>query len=198
MLHRIREALQRGELRVLTFEGAQVAGRPTIGLAVADGHGNIAQRFWIDAEYALVLKVIQYGRGGEERGRVEFTRLDYNPVFPEGAWQIQRAGARIVNEGEPGPVPWKVLEPTWLPKGFYETNRAVRDVNGRPVFMIHYTDGTRHISIFQSQGGREDTLPPKVRDEGLSIISGRIGGVWVAVVGDIDVQLLERVLKSLV
>lgn len=197
VLSRIREAFARGELRVFEFDAADVAGRKAIGLAVADQHGNVAQRFWIDREKGVVLAAVQYGRGGERRGYFEYTRINFSPNFPEGAFNIVRQGARIVDEDPAQHVPWRVVMPTWLPPGFQETSRVLRKAGDRAVLMIHFSDGRSHLTLFQAPGTRDGVLPPREATAGKVLISGKLGDVWVALLSDLDARTVEAVMRSL-
>jgi outer membrane lipoprotein-sorting protein len=195
-LERVRLAFRNGQLKLSEFDGGEVAGRRSTGLTISDVNGNIAQRFWIDVERGNVLRVVQYGRGGEERGRFEFQRLNYQPDINPDLFQINRQGAKIVDEPA-AEVPWRPLLPTWLPDGFREAGRNTRQSPGGPVLMLHYTNGSQHISVFQGRGKKEDILPPRGRENHLNLLSARVGDLWVAVLGDVPTPALERVLKSL-
>lgn len=197
VLERIRGAFSQGHVRVFEFESADVAGRKTIGLSVSDPQGNVAQKFWIDREKGVILAAVQYGRGGERRGYFEFTRINFEPTFPQGAFDIVRRGARLVDEASGPQVPWKVVVPTWLPDGFRETSRNVRQAGGHQVLVIHYSDGRRHMTLFQAPGRREFVLPPREASQGKTLMSGRVGDVWVAVLADLDARAVDAVLKSL-
>ncbi len=197
MLARIRTAFSRGEIRLTEFESAEIAGRKTLGIAVGDREGNIAQKFWIDREKGIILAAVQYGRGGERRGYYEYTRISYSPTFPEGAFDIVRQGAKVIDEPAGPQVPWKVVLPTWLPPGFRETSRNVRQAGDQPVLVVHFSDGRRHITVFQSQGRREGVVPPREASQGKVLMSGRVGDVWVAVLSDLEARAVDAVLKSL-
>lgn len=197
VLGRIRDAFARGEIRVVEFDAADVAGRKSMGLAVADARGNVAQRFWIDREKGIVLAAVQYGRSGERRGYFEYTRINFNPSFPEGAFNIVRQGARIVDDAEGHDVPWRVVLPTWLPPGFKETSRAMREAGAKSVLTIHFSDGRSHMTLFQAPGTREGVLPPREVAAGKVLMSGQVGNIWVALLSDLDAKTVDAVMKSL-
>ncbi len=195
-LLRLMEAFQRGDLRMRKFDGGTIAGQKSIGLDILDPAGNVVQKYWIDANSFVVLKAIQFGRGGEERSKFEFKKIDFTPNFPQGWDEIKRAGAKVVDENRAEDLGFRPLNPTWLPNGFKETGRGVRDTGPDRVLMIHFSDGRKHISIFQSDAPRLPGIPP--RDlERFSVRSGKIGPIGVVVMGDVDGATLERILRSM-
>ncbi len=196
LLQRLREATLRREARLDVFRGGPVAGRPTLGLILMDGAGNIGQRLWIDTEQGLILKQVQYSRDGLEIGGFEFLRVDFDPPpFPPALFEIHRPGARIVDVETDFHVNWPILKPRALPKEFLEVRAYLRRIEHREVIMHHYTDGVRHISVFQSPG--EDLpLPPTVPSP-LNIVTLRKGGYWLSAIGNVEPQLLRRILESM-
>lgn len=195
-LGRLMDGWRRGDLRLRKFDGGTVAGQKASGIEVSDPSGNVVQRYWVDSDTFVVLKAAQYGRGGEERSRFEFKKIDYSPKFPDGWNEIRRAGAKVVDERKPEDLGFRPLLPTWLPAGFKETGRGVRENGPERVLLIHFSDGRRHVSIFQSDAPRLPGVAP--RDlERFAVRSAKIGPIGVVVMGDVDGATLERILRSM-
>ena len=195
-LGRLMDGWRRGEIRLRKFDGGMIATQEASGIEVSDPMGNVVQRYWIDSDTYVVLKAVQYGRGGEERSRFEFKKIDFRPKFPEGWNEIRRAGAKVIDERKPEDLGFRPLVPTWLPPGFKETGRGVRDSGPERVLLIHFSDGRRHVSIFQSDAPRLPGVAP--RDlERFAVRSAKIGTIGVVVMGDVDGATLERILRSM-
>jgi hypothetical protein len=196
LLHRLREALLQGEARVDVFRGGPVAGYPTVGIVIMDGAGNIGQRLWIEMEHGLILKQVQYGRDGLELGGFEFLRVDFDPPpFPPALFELRREGTPIIDVETDFQLSWTPLKPGALPKGFLEVRAYLRRIGQREVVMHHYTDGVRHISIFQSIG--EDLPHPPRVPPPLSVVTLRKGGYWLSAIGNVEPQFLRRILESM-
>ncbi|MEM4409874.1 MAG: hypothetical protein QXI19_14140 [Candidatus Caldarchaeum sp.] len=196
LLHRLREALLRGEARVDVFQGGSVAGRPTLGITITDGAGTIGQRLWIDMEHGLILKHVLYGRDGVEVGGFEFLRVNLDPPpFPPDLFELRREGARVVDVETDFQVGWNILKPQALPREFIEVRAYLRRIGQREVMMHHYTDGIRHISIFQSPGANLPLSPPVPPP--LHLVTIRKEGYWLAAIGNVDPHFLRRTLESM-
>ncbi|MCH8274446.1 MAG: hypothetical protein IH851_06635 [Armatimonadetes bacterium] len=194
-LGRLREAIVQGRARLVSFDGGVVAGRHAVGVAVSDARGNVAQRLWIDSEKGLVLKAVQYGRGGSVLGGFEFTRVDYKPrPFPKGTFEIRRIGARVVNV-QPPRVNWRVLRPAWMPNGLRQAGEYLRRLDRREVFLTHFTDGHRHLTIFQSPG--PPIRIPHPADPDIKVQTLRRRNMWLVAIGNLEPATLRRVLESL-
>jgi hypothetical protein len=194
-LRRMIQAARSGQIRFQAFEGGSVADRPTIAFEVADAAGNVARRLWFDRATGLLLKSQLFGRGGVMMGGFEFRRVAYDSPVDPSLFAFERRGVRVVDEISGIDVPW-ALRPTWLPNGFEPTGEGMRSVAGRRVALLHFSDGTRHITIFQSVEARLGEEPPQHGE--VNLASRRVGRVWVAAVGNVPEQVLTRILDSLV
>lgn len=194
-LRRMIQAARSGQIHFRMFDGGSVADRPTIVFEVSDAAGNVARRLWFDRATGLLLKSQLLGRGGTMMGGFEFRRVAYNANIDPGQFVFDRRGVRVVDETSGVDAPW-ALRPTWLPDGFEPTGEGMRAIAGRRVALLHFSDGIRHITIFQSPDTRLGE-EPLGRDD-VRMVLRRVGRVWVAVVGNVSEQVLERIINSLV
>lgn len=192
-INQIKRAAHEGRLRLTLFESGQVSSRRTVGVQIADLQGNLAQRYWMDADSGLILKAVQYGRGGAEIASFEYTRISFDPIIKQGDFELNVAGAKIVDVREDGLVG---LAPTWLPDGFQEVERNVRQLQGREVTVVHYSNGVQHLTAFVAAGGRPMPPPPPDNRRRLNTVGRRINESWVVLVSELDTPILERVLNS--
>lgn len=193
-LGRVIRGVRDGAIRAQLFQGGEVAGRPTVGVSLSDGHRNVARKYWIDEQTGLILRGEQYDRVGYPMGSFEFTRLNFNPQIPEGAFVLRRAGAKVVEESLDIQVPWPIFRPTWVPEGFEEIGHSIRRLGPVEVVVMHYTDGRKHFSIFQGQGRQIPRIPLE-REEWVSR-SQRVERNWLVAIGNVASETLERVLRS--
>lgn len=193
-LRRMIQAARNGQIRFRLFDGGVVADRPTIAFEVSDAAGNVARRLWFDRATGLLLKSQLLGRGGEMMGGFEFRRVAFNAKVDPSLFVFERHGVQIVDEVSGIDVPW-VLWPTWLPNGFELTGAGMRLVDGRRVALLHFSDGARHITVFQSPEVRLGEEP--LRDGNIQLATRRVGSVWVAAVGNVSKEVLTRILNSL-
>lgn len=193
-LRRMIQAARNGQIRFHTFDGGSVADRPTIAFEISDAAGNVARRLWFDRATGLLLKSQLFGRGGAMMGGFEFRHVAFNVDVDPSQFVFERRGVRVVDEVFGIDVPW-ALRPTWLPDGFQPTGEGMRSVDGRRVALLHFSDGARHITIFQSPDARLGEEP--LRHSDVQLVSRRVGRVWAAAVGNVSKEVLSRILHSL-
>ncbi|MER3413278.1 MAG: hypothetical protein C4341_03390 [Armatimonadota bacterium] len=193
-LRRMIQAARNGQIRFRHFDGGSVADRPTVAFEVSDAAGNVARRLWFDGATGLLLKSQLLGRGGALMGGFEFRRVTYNVEIEPRQFRFERKGVRVVDEVAGVDVLW-ALRPTWLPDGFEPTGEGMRSVAGRRVAFLHFSDGTHHITIFQSPEARLGEEPPPHSD--VRLVSRRVGRVWAAAAGNVSDEVLRRILNSL-
>lgn len=193
-LRRMIQAARNGQIRFRLFDGGAVADRPTIAFEVSDVAGNVARRLWFDRATGLLLKSQLLGRGGEMMGGFEFRRVAFNAKADPSLFVFERHGVQIVDEVSGIDVPW-ALWPTWLPNGFEPTGAGMRLVDGKRVALLHFSDGARHITVFQSPEVRLGEEP--LRGGNIQLATRRVGSVWVAAVGNVSKEVLARILNSL-
>lgn len=193
-LRRMIQAARSGQIRFRTFDGGTVADRLTVAFEVSDAAGNVARRLWFDRATGLLLKSRLFGRGGAMMGGFEFRRVAFNVDVDAAQFSFERRGVRVVDEVFGVDVPW-ALRPTWLPDGFEPTGEGMRSVAGRPVALLHFSDGARHITIFQSPEARLGEEP--LHHDNVQLVSRRVGRVWAAAVGNVSEEVLSRILNSL-
>jgi outer membrane lipoprotein-sorting protein len=193
-MQRLIGAARTGRIRIQMVEGGSVADRPAVRFDLADAAGNVAQRLWFDRETGLLLKAQQLGRGGALMGGFEFRRVVYNPSITPDLFRFRREGVRIVDEIPGINEPW-ALRPTWLPQGFEPIGEGTREAQGRRIALLHFSDGARHITIFQAIRTR---LGDEVRENArFRIATRQVGEVSLAAVGDVPVEVLRRILDSM-
>lgn len=190
-------AAENGRLTVQPLEQLTIAGVKAVGVGIGDASGNLGRKMWLDPESGLILKAVQVGRVGQRLAAFEFKRVNYEPVIRPGDFEpLRREGAKYITDEPDFDVPWEVMAPAWLPPGFEPSGRGLRNLGGRPVVLLHYSDGRRHFTVFQSNGPRPPELPPRpARD--INSRASRSGDVWSVAMGNLDGETLERVVQSI-
>lgn len=197
MLREMIRSLAEGRMQAVAEDPESIAGRRARRVRVSDPRGNTMRRLWVDAS-GMILKSEQFGPGGRKLAGFVFTRIDLNPTF--AADEFDRPGpkdARVIDRPPSFGVEWRVRSPEWLPENFSEVGRGLRRLAGRPVVMMHFSDGRKNFTVFQGQGaappnlGREDGRP------GMANASRAFNGLWFVGIGRVEKSTLERVLKSI-
>lgn len=193
LVHGVRE----GRLTAKLEEPTTIAGRRATGIRLEDSGGRAIRRLWIDEPTGMILKAEQYGPGGRKLASYTFIRIDFSPTF--SATEFSRPGppdAKVVDRPPDFGVDWTVRTPAWLPPNFTEVGRGVRHLEGKPVLMMHFSDGSKSFSMFQGRGPRPPRFGDEVRKPGFEFYSLVQDGLWLVGLGRVEKATLERVLKS--
>ncbi|MFN8140583.1 MAG: hypothetical protein U0R49_12375 [Fimbriimonadales bacterium] len=203
VLKRLVEAVRTGTVQLKEFDTRPIAGRRAYGVGAMTQNGLAVLKLWIDAETGLVLKTEHFSPDGTKRGGYEFTSVEYNPSIPADAFELRKPGVRVVDmegSGAGGTTDtrpnWRVVAPSWLPPGLVEQQRAVKELRGRKVLMIHYRGGGKNLTLFQAPGGEAPEPPDKPSGTQVRFLSRKVGEIWVVAVGNLPLAQLERVLNS--
>ena len=73
----------------------------------------------------------------------------------------------------------------------------LREFQDRAVLMLHYSDGRRHFTIFQSQGRTAPELPTREAKPGINVKMAKSGDIWSIAMGGVDAETLDRVVQSI-
>jgi len=197
LLRELVRGLGDGRLRASLEDPENVAGRRARHVRVSDPRGNTMRRLWVDST-GMILKSEQFGPRGRKLAGFVFTRIDMSPTF--GPDEFSRPGpkdAKLVDRPPDFGVGWKVRTPTWLPEHFSEVGRGLRRLGGRPVVMVHFSDGGKNFTIFQGQGAAPPNLGEGGSRPGMANASRTLDGFWFVGIGRVEKSTLERVLKSI-
>jgi len=197
MLREMMRSLAEGRMRAAAEDPESIAGRRATRVNVSDPRGNTMRRLWVDAT-GMILKSEQFGPGGRKLAGFVFTRIDLNPTF--AADEFDRPGpkdARMIDRPPSFGVEWEILTPEWLPENFSEVGRGLRRLAGRPVVMLHFSDGSKSFTVFQGQGADPPNLGREGGRPGMTHASRAFDGLWFVGIGRVEKSTLERVLKSI-
>ncbi|MDQ2985353.1 MAG: hypothetical protein M3R13_01365 [Armatimonadota bacterium] len=198
MLRGLAHAVQEGRLTSHLGTPETIAGRRATTVKVIDKKGEMLQRLSIDEATGMILKADQFGPQDRKLAGYVFVRIDYSPKFAENEFAPPKPpGAKTIDRPQDFDVDWKVRTPGWLPPNFEETGRGLRRFEGRPVVLLHYSDGRKNFSIFQGRGPR----PPRLnrggpKPAGFSESSMFADGLWFVGLGRVEKATIDRVLKS--
>jgi len=164
------------------------------------------KKLWIDAAKGVRLKIEEFGpRGGY--AATFFTEIDYHPAFRSDEFvpPAKALGPRLP-ASPPGLRParlsleearalarqkgHRLLEPSYLPRGYEFRAAFNRNFRGRDVIVLRYTDGFTPISLFEtpSQGPRPG-LPP-------NCLSWDRNGVNCILIGNLPEVELKKIADS--
>lgn len=112
-------------------------------------------RFWIDAEYGLLLKSVMFNSRDEIMESIAFNQLAllssveldwFKPKIDHNKnYEMEDEQVVIADNGTP--VDWVIKD---LPAGYRKINQMTRMVNGKPYPVTHiiFSDGLASVSLF--------------------------------------------------
>lgn len=141
-------------LRIVGME--RVAGRQAQILLLEPKDGfRYSYKFWIDAEYGLLLKSVMLNNRDEIMESIAFNQLSlfsnpgldwFRPTIDHKKDYVMEDDRAIVSENE-APVDWMIKD---LPVGYRKIEQKVRMVPGKPYPVTHviFSDGMASVSLF--------------------------------------------------
>lgn len=190
-----------------------IAGRRAYVVEIKPPFGQQRYRkLWIDKEKWVHLKTEELTNNGEVKSRSFFKKIKFVKSIPASRFTV-KLGHDIKVEQMPGPVfltidqarnavKFRIIQPSYLPKGFKPVGAAVFPFRGGKIAGIRYTDGVNAFTIFQSQ---QTALEPgflkrlhygPIRSGG-GIYSWRNGNLNLTIVGRISSDEIHKISDSM-
>jgi outer membrane lipoprotein-sorting protein len=202
-----------------------VAGRPTITVSLVNKFtGERTMRLWIDNETKVVLAKERYRHDGALASRARYDEIRFTNEIPAGVFVATVPPGFQSVEGQRysdiaadmqrtlDQVPFKPVEPRYLPNGFKEIGAALSTFKGLQNLHILYSDGIRALSLFENNTDAAadfgDVTPTVTHFEGheaeyvtsgpTTLLSWRERGLAFALVGDLDLKEMTDIAISVV
>ena len=134
----------------------RVAGRQAQVLVLEPKDGlRYSYRFWIDAEYGLLLKSVMFNNRNEVMESIGFNQVSlmstvaldwFKPKIDHNKDYVMEQEPEIVADTG-SPIDWEIKT---LPVGYRKVDQLVRKVQGKsgPVTHLVFSDGLAFVSIF--------------------------------------------------
>lgn len=201
--------LRRGDL-VLSVKGVEpVAGRRAVLLEARNPQGRPLQRWWIDRQYGVILRLEELTPKGEVRLRSEYVRIKvpadvpqerFVPRFPEHVVrQNILPPLRVfasVEEAQPL-VPFTIRQPRQLPRDFHLAEVRVRLMGARPLVSLHYTDEVSSLALFQTRLPLRANALKSLAPPATQVDSWRDGDVNLALIGNAPKEAFDQLRDAL-
>nr|WP_133408576.1 MucB/RseB C-terminal domain-containing protein [Parashewanella tropica] len=178
---------------------ARIAGRPgQLVRIISKDNNRFSYRVWLDMESFLPLRFDTVSAEKtilQQLMVVEIGQFDSTPEILQEAIKRQWPQARVIRAQKQA-YNWKF---TWLPTGFKVKTRDHHRLFGSrdSVEYIGLTDGIANISVYISEP-KSTELPSELTSQnGMAIVTERVGDAEVVVVGQAPSKTLVEIAKSL-
>lgn len=190
-----------------------VAGRQAYVVEIKPPFGpKRFRRIWIDKERWIHLKTEELTEDGQVKSRSFYKTVKFVRDIPASRFTV-KPGSDVQVEQMPGPVfltveqaknavRFRILQPSYLPKGFKTEGAAVIPFRGGKIIGLRYSDGVNAFTIFQSP---QEVLEPgflrrlhegPIRSGG-EMYSWRNGNLNLTIVGKIPPSEIKRISDSM-
>ena len=194
----------------------KIAGRDAYVIEVRPHFRERAtmRKFWVDTEKWIKLKSEEISPEGTVLSTSYYTKIEFVKSIPDSKFRFQPpSGVTVEKEADEGyfrrisieearkSAGFRLLEPTYLPKGFKLTGATVVPFRSGKIISFRYTDGVNALSIFQTTG---DKLSPKFLEHlrhgptrsGSEVYSWQVGKVNLTIVSRISLDEVRKVAAS--
>ncbi|NIM07165.1 MAG: hypothetical protein GTN69_06860 [Armatimonadetes bacterium] len=204
--------------RVRHLGSDMVAGRPVKIIGLEDRKsGSLLRVFWVDKASKVMLRQDRLGEGGGLISSTQFLQISLLPPrsraldgdVETGEGLPPASGQRMSLPELSRRVGFHVLLPGRLPKGFRlrESYLFPCPCGCGTVFAhLRFTDEVRGFSVFQMKHTEECGLTDSIAENagqpfpspipGLKAAASQRGEVLIVVIGDLEVEMLERIAVS--
>ncbi|MBC8370259.1 MAG: hypothetical protein H8E25_09675 [Planctomycetes bacterium] len=122
----------------------QIAGVDCVHYTVESVHNLGDFEFWVDANNGMLLAYTMFDNAGDVTLKLTTTTIDNAPVHSNVTWSSSLVGEEYYNPSSNSiALDFEVVEPAYLPPGFYQKNARVLDSFGMFQGM-----GNMHIALF--------------------------------------------------
>lgn len=192
-------------------ETERVAGRSAQVLVLVPKDAlRYSYRFWIDAEYGLLLKSVMFNSHDEVIESISFNQISLmNTVALDWFKPKIDHSKSYVMENEQALVPGADKSADWevksLPAGYRKVDQMMRKVQGKnePVTHVVFSDGLASVSLFIEHVNRQSKI--KVPQKNMLSSSGNTNfythvsqGHLITVVGDVPEATVVQIANAVV
>lgn len=189
----------------------RVAGRQAQVLVLAPKDGlRYSYRFWIDAEYGLLLKSVMFNNRNEIMESIGFNQLSllntvsldwFKPKIDHNKNYVMENEQQVVAD-DGSPIDWEVRS---LPSGYRKVDQVMRKVPGKdgPVTHVVFSDGLASVSLFIEHVSRSAKDKPVQKNVlsttgNTSFYANVNSGHLVTVVGDVPEATVVQIANAVV
>lgn len=204
-LFRLRTAAAGQNYRFTSEETGSVAGRKTVAvLAVPKAPEMPCRRYWIDGEYALMLRMEIIKDGGRRRSLMMDTKaIEFRTVADDAMKLNPPADVRRLVFESPerfrtadeaaALVGFRPAFPGPLPFGFIVSEPQIIGSKGGRYVAIRLSDGLASATVYQWSANTQNPVPCTDKD-----LVREANGLRMRVAGDLPDEVLARLLDAFV
>lgn len=192
-------------------ESERIAGRPAQVLVLEPKDGlRYSYRFWIDAEYGLLLKSVMFNNRNEVMESIGFNQVSlmstvaldwFKPKIDHNKSYVMENEQEVVAD-DGSPVDWEVKA---LPAGYRKVDQVMRKVPGKAGTVTHvvFSDGLASVSLFIehiAKPAKHKPAPKNVLSStgNTSFYANVNSGHLVTVVGDVPEATVVQIANAVV
>lgn len=190
-----------------------VAGRQAYIVEIKPSFGlKRYRRIWIDKQRWIHLRTEEFTETGQIKSKSYFKSISFVKSIPVSMFTV-KPGRDIQVEQMPGPViitvdqaksavKFRILQPSYLPKGFKNVGAAIIPFRSDKIIGIRYSDGVNAFTIFQSpqeilEKGFLQRLHEGPIKSGGEMYSWRNGNLNLTIVGRVPPNEIRRISNSM-
>jgi negative regulator of sigma E activity len=208
------KGFRRNLLSVNLIGKDHVAGRDAYIIEVKSNRPgrHPTRKFWVDTAKWIKLKTQDIAPDGTLLSMSYYKEIDFVDQIDERKFHLDiPPGVHVVRQPQWKTVPldkvkkyagFKVLEPTYLPKGFRAVGASLIPFRHGKMVVVRYTDGVSSFSLFQTPSHMLDRKflarlhegPVKPRE---GIYSWKADGLNLTIVGQISMDEIRKIAASI-
>lgn len=155
-------------------------------------------KIWLDKDTGIRLKMERYSPKGKLLSTISLLSLQLNPSLKEEEFTTPNPIAKAKNyslEELQDILHFRPLLPSYLPRGYAIVRIYPLSVGKQKAAIIHLTDGLNPITIMETPHPlRQPSSPSTYEQETITL---RVKGYGVALMGNVDKEVLEKIGLSL-
>lgn len=189
----------------------RVAGRQAQVFVLEPRDGlRYSYRFWVDAEYGLLLKSEMFNNRNEILESIGFNQVElmntaeldwFKPRIDHNKNYVMEEEPVVIADGDV-PADWEIKE---LPTGYHKVDQMTRMVQGKsnPVVHVIFSDGLASVSLFiehVARNAKSRVVSKKVlaTSGNTSFYANVNNGHLVTVVGDVPEATVVQIANAVV
>ncbi len=188
-----KEAFENYDVRLLGTD--HVAGRQAYVIqAVPKRRGESARRLWVDKQYYLVVRTQDESMTGWVFNSSEYTSIDFNP--DDISADTFRITGKVKKAPKPASIPFPVIKPAYLPKGYKLVGVSALTLNNGPCAHVQLSNGANTISLFERIA---DKTTPKtsIQSKITNVLMWTRDGMQFTLIGDVSRAELQKIADSI-
>ena len=173
----------------------RVAGRQAYVIqAVPKRRGESARRLWVDKQYYLVVRTQDESLSGWVVNSSEYTSIDFNPR--DISADTFKVTGKIKRAPKPPGIPFPVLKPAYLPRGYKLVGVSGMRVNDGPCAHLQFSNGANTISLFERITDKK-TPETSVQSKITNVLMWTRKGMMFTLIGDVSRAELQKIADSI-